>query len=182
MGRWGGSRWRAPGRQGQGLDGRGCFSLECTGEDQAHVGTDPSSPTELVQLKAGAQQFYPPSPLASPSSQGGGEIRGIGEGWVPGPTSHLLSCRHLFPGPGPMNPRPKHTTSRPSAGGGVVWGGPGRDPPLPAIPRGPAFPRAQNWVLALPLPLPSRGLAGGGPPHSPLRGAPSPLWSPTFRS
>lgn len=92
MGRWGG------GRQGQGLDGRGCFSLECTGEDQAHVGTDPFSPTELVQLKAGAQQFYPPSPLPPPSSQGGEEIRGIGEGWVPGP-SHPY-----FPPPGLQTP------------------------------------------------------------------------------
>lgn len=26
-----------PGRQEQGLDGTGCFSLECTGEDQAHA-------------------------------------------------------------------------------------------------------------------------------------------------
>lgn len=166
-----------PGRQEQGLDGRICFSSGCTGgEDQAHVGAPPPHPIppphlpypEISPAQGWCSAILPtPTPTAVPRGLGGLERGGCLA--LATPTSRLLGCRHLFPGPGPVNPRPKHTTSRPSDRGGVVWGGTGRDPSLPAIQFSPAFPRARNWVLVPPC-LPGASLGAGL--CTPLSGAP----------
>lgn len=128
----------------------------------------PATPTpEISQVQGWCSAIPHPTPPSSPPPPHLPRGRAIGEGWVPGPNHPYFPPPGLqtpVPGPGPMNPRPKHATSRPSDGGGVVWGGTGRDPSLPAIQLSPAFPGALNWVLVPPcLPRPRWGRASALP-------------------
>lgn len=135
----GGSRWGAlqagarAGKPAPLLDLGGCFSLRVTRGGLGQRLHPLPRNLSCSRLVLSYSNTHAPHPI-NPWGKWEGDWRGVGAWPQPPLPSTSWGCRHLFIGPGAMNPRPNHTTSQPSDWGGVVWGGTDRDPAPPPPP------------------------------------------------